>query len=30
MMDRANTEQDELYKEINFLAKVIKEKAKSK
>ena len=30
MMDKANAEQDELYKEINFLAKVIKEKAKSK
>jgi hypothetical protein len=30
MMDKANAEQNELYKEINFLAKVIKEKAKSK
>jgi len=30
MMDKANADQDKLYKEINFLAKVIEEKAKLK
>ena len=30
MMDKANKEQDELYGEITLLAKVIKEKVKSK
>ena len=30
MMDKANADQDKLYKEINFLAKVIEKKAKSK
>ena len=30
MMDKANAEQDKLYNEITLLAKIIKEKAKSK
>ena len=30
MMDKANAEQDKLYKEINFLIKVFKEQIKKK